>query len=189
MSFSSRITGSRLRVRLLVPLTCLVVAVGCYSVTMRDVRDPGYNRVISRMFILINHGLLGEEFSVQLSSALRAEFTAMDVEVQIAVKDQLTLDDGKITRQIEEFGPHGVLGLTVVGGRMISPEEATSIIYDVSLYDPAAKKRVWRAQIENRSGTATYLIASRMKKMAQEISGRLRSEGLIGSPERRGHPL
>jgi hypothetical protein len=52
-----------------------------------------------------------------------------------------------------------------------------TIMYDVSLFDPEVKKRLWRGSVNNSGGTA--LMSRRMREMAEAIVSQLSKDGFL----------
>lgn len=110
----SKCLGKRLRV--LEHWICVICTVilfsGCASVSMQSVKDPSFSEPCHTLFVIINHvqlDTINPSFTSYLVAALKGEFAAKGVEIQIQVVSPLALDDKVYLPEIASYKPDGVL--------------------------------------------------------------------------------
>ena len=74
-------------------------------------------------------------------------------------------------------GGAGGEALPILGGGVDEAGGYPMLKYDVSLFDPMMKKRLWRGAVNNSGGTA--FIQRRMHDMAEAIVNQLRQDGFL----------
>lgn len=119
--------------------------------------------------------------------ALKDEFSRKGIETEIRVVSPLALNENTYLAEIASYKPDGVLTIVTSGG-VSQGAGMVKILYDVSLFDPAQNKRIWRAQID--ASGAPVVRENRMKLMAQDLIKRLSEDKLISSePRKKGEQL
>ncbi len=168
-------------------IACVAIFLfGCATVTMKSVRDPSFSEPINKLFIILNHGQIDRidsSYTPYLITALRDEFSKMDVEIAIRNVNALVLDESIYRSEITSYEPDGVMTIIATGGMVAGATGGLAqIIYDVSLFDSSRNKRIWRAHINASGGTAVR--EKRMKLMAKDLVKGLSDEKLISSEPR-----
>jgi hypothetical protein len=163
-------------------LSVLILAMaggsGCTSVTVHSNKDAAAVHRIGKLFVLINQGELEKQpLSNMLADDLRNSFSNSPVQLAMSIVSPLELDEQKHDREIEAFHPDAVLTIQVRTFIVDEYGGYPKILYDVSLLDPAARHRLWRAAIDNSGGTA--LMDRRMREMAEKIVAQLRQDGFL----------
>ncbi len=161
----------------------LLMFAGCATVSVNSVRDPSFSNSIHKLFIIVNHGQIDDidkAYTPYLVEALKDEFSRKSVETMIQMANPLALDDSALFAGIGTYKPDGVLAIVATGGVAGPYGGMRKIIYNVSLFDPLTKKRVWRARIDASGGEAVQ--ERRMRIMAHDLVMRLDQEKLL-SPQ------
>jgi hypothetical protein len=136
------------------------------------------------MFIVFNHAQLDKIDSSDtpyLLAALKKEFSSKGVDIELREIDHLSPNEDIYKDEIADYKPDGVLtivanaGATAGGGVM-------QIYYEISLYDFAKNRIVWRAQINAASGGGVR--EKEMKAVAKDLVQRLSDDKMITSEPR-----
>src|SRR3954452_13597053 len=97
-------------------LACATAAVlvmaltACTSVKLQANKDQAAVRKVNRMFLLIQHGDLGEQsYSNDLADALRNAFTNTPVLVDVGIMNPVELDERIHLQRIDSFGADSVM--------------------------------------------------------------------------------
>lgn len=172
-----RASGRLIRL-ILVPLLFL----GCASISIESVKDPSFSNPVHRLFIVVNNrqvDAIDKAYTPYLVAALKDEFTQEGVDIEIRAVGGLVLDDNVYLAEIASYKPEGVLTIIASGGVAGSHGGMVKILYEVSLFDAAKNKRIWRARLD--ASGATDVREKRMKMMARDLVKRLSEEKLITS--------
>lgn len=157
-------------------LTLLIT--GCTSVQLVANKDAGAVKKLQRLFVVVNHGEANKQkLSTDLIAQFRSSLTNSLVQAEYAVVSALDLDDRVLDEKIKAFNPDAVLVIRVANYVVDQYGGYPTIRYDVSIFDHATKKRVWRSAVNNSGGTA--LMERRMREMADKIIGQLRDDGFL----------
>lgn len=155
-----------------------LLVTGCTSVQLVANKDAGAVKKLQRLFVLVNHGEANKQkLSADLIAQFRTSLTNSQVQAEYAVVSALDLDDRIHDDKIKVFNPDAVLVVRVANYVVDQYGGYPTIKYDVSLFDHASKKRVWRSAVNNSGGTA--LMERRMREMAEKIVGQLRDDGFL----------
>ena len=161
-----------------VVLSTLFLGAGCTSVNLKSTKDPAAVRKINRLFVLINQGETDTpKLSNELTQHLRNSLSNSPVKLEFSVMSPLELDERVHDAKIKQFDADGVLVIRVTTFIISEYGGYPTIIYDVSLFDPEIKKRLWRGSVNNSGGTA--LMNRRMREMAEAIVSQLRKDGFL----------
>ena len=156
----------------------MVCFVGCTSISLESNKDPAAVRKLNRLFVLINQGdTKNKPLSQSLSSAFREYFTNGTPQVDIAIASSLDLDESAMRSRMAGFTPDAILTISAVNYVVDPYGNYPRIVYDVSLFDPIAKRRIWRASIDN-SGSTDFM-DRRMREMARKIVQQLQLDGFL----------
>jgi hypothetical protein len=159
-------------------LGTLVLGSGCTSVKLKSTKDPAAVRKINRLFVLINQGETDNaKLSNQLIEHFRNALSNSPVQVEFSIASPLDLDEKVHDSKIKQFDAEGVLSVSVTTFILSEYGGYPTIIYDVSLFDPELKKRLWRGSVNNSGGTA--LMNRRMREMAEAIVSQLKKDGFL----------
>ena len=159
-------------------LSGLLVA-GCASVSINSTKDPTFVERLRHIYILVNPGQLTQEYNDPLINALDNAFAQEDIKYTIKLMDPLVLDEDAYLDEIKSYSPQAVLTINPTGGVVGEYGGYVQVIYDVSLYRPTLKKRLWRARIENSGGVYEFIIEKRMRMMADSILKKLKEDQLL----------
>jgi hypothetical protein len=153
-------------------------AIGFSTVTIQATKDPSAVQKIGRLFILINHGDLGHpSYSTKLAADLQSVLSNPPPVLKISLQSPLELDESVYDKKIQLFKPDAVLVIRLSASVIDEAGGYPMLKYDVSLFDPTMKKRLWRGAVDNSGGTA--FIDRRMHDMAETIVNRLREDGFL----------
>jgi hypothetical protein len=156
----------------------LFLGAGCTSVKLKSTKDPAAVRKISRLFVLINQGETDNpKLSNELSEHFRNSLSNAPVQLEFSIMSPLELDEKIHDSKIKQFNADAVLTIRVTTFVVSEYGGYPTIIYDVSLFDPEMKKRLWRGSVNNSGGTA--LMNRRMREMAEAIVSQLRKDGFL----------
>jgi hypothetical protein len=176
--------SSKLKLSLLTAFiaTAFAIFMGCSigtsMVTIQATKDPSAVQKIGRLFILINHGDLGHPgYSRDLAADLQSTLSNPPPVLKISVISPLALDESVYDKKIKEFKPDAVLVIRLSTSVVDEAGGYPMLKYDVSLFDPMMKKRLWRGAVNNSGGTA--FIQRRMHDMAEAIVNQLRQDGFL----------
>lgn len=151
---------------------------GCTSVSVQATKDPKAVHKMGRLFVLINHGDLGNQpYSTDLANNLRTVLSNPPPALEISIVSPLELDERVHDDRIKQFNPDAVLVIRLTTAVLSEYGGYPILKYDASLYDPDMKRRLWRGVVDNSGGTA--LMKRRMREMAEVIVGRLRKDGFL----------
>ena len=157
--------------------TLLFVA-GCTSVSLKSTKDPAAVRKINRLFVLINQGETdNQKWSNELIEHFRNSLTNSPVRLEFSIVSPLELDERVHDARIKQFDADAVLVVRVTTFVVSEYGGYPTIMYDVSLFDPEVKKRLWRGSVNNSGGTA--LMSRRMREMAEAIVSQLSKDGFL----------
>ena len=158
-------------------LLCTVLS-GCTSISVQSNKDAAAVHKVSRLFILINGGdAQNQELSNILAADLVDCFSNKPAKIQVCITSPLDLDDTAYRARMMTFMADSILTISPQN-RVVDPYGGfPTIVYDASLFDPATKKREWRASITNSGGTE--VMGRRMRKMAESIVSKLELDGFL----------
>jgi hypothetical protein len=160
-----------------VVLSALLLS-GCTSVKLKSTKDSAAVKKVNRLFVLINQGETDKPtLSNQLIGHFRNALTNTPVRCEFSISSPLDLDEKVHDAKIKEFNADGVLSISVTTFILSEYGGYPTIIYDVSLFDPESKKRLWRGSVNNSGGTA--LMNRRMREMADAIVAQLKKDGFL----------
>jgi len=97
------------------------------------------------------------------------------------VVNPLTLNENVYQAEIASYNPDGVLTIVANGG-VAGGGGLMKIFYDISLFDLANKRRIWRAQVEVFGQGSVR--EQKMKEMAKDLVQRLIEDKMISSEPR-----
>jgi len=167
----------KLRLMLIVSVVCGTF-VGCTSVKVQSTKDAQAVRKIERLFVLINHGDLGNQpYSNDLANNLRSVLSNPPPVMGISIVSPLELDERVHEAKIKQFNPDAVLVIRLTTAVLNEYGGYPILKYDASFFDPKMDKRLWRGAVNNSGGTA--LMKRRMREMAEVIIGQLRKDGFL----------
>lgn len=162
---------------LAVALAMIFVA-GCTSISLESNKDPASVRTLRRVFILISASDTKDQtLATSLETAFRECFTNATPVVEVAITSPLDLDEHALTSRMVRFTPDAVLTVSAKSRVVDTYGNYPRIVYDASLFDPIAKKRIWRASIENAG--STEVMDWRMREMAEKIVQQLHQDGFL----------
>jgi hypothetical protein len=153
-------------------------SIGTSTVTLQATKDPSAVQKIGRLFILINHGDLGHpSYSKELAANLQSVLSNPPPVLEISIASPLELDEKVHEKKIQQFKPDAVLVIHLSSFVIDESGGFPILKYDVSLFDPTLKTRLWRGAVDNSGGTA--FVERRMHDMAEVIVNRLRQDGFL----------
>jgi hypothetical protein len=159
-------------------LGVLLLGAGCTSVKLQSTKDPAAVRKIDRLFVLINQGETDNpKLSSELVDHFRNSLSNSPVKLEFSIMSSLELDEQIHDAKIKQFEAEAVLVIRVTTFIVSEFGGYPTIIYDVSLFDPELKKRLWRGSVNNSGGTA--LMNRRMREMAEAIVSQLKMDGFL----------
>jgi len=159
-------------------LSALFLGAGCTSVKLKSTKDPAAVRKINRLFVLINQGETDNpKLSNELIEHFRNSLSNSPVKLEFSIMSPLDLDEQVHDAKIKQFDADAVLVIRVTTFILSEYGGYPTIIYDVSLFDPEMKKRLWRGSVNNSGGTA--LMNRRMREMAEAIVSQLKKDGFL----------
>lgn len=156
----------------------LVCASGCTSISLESNKDAAAVHKVNRLFILIRQD---DVKTRQLANDLAVDcgicFSNRPTRIEVAIISPLDLDDSGYNRRISAFDSDSVLTIAIRTAMLDQSGGFRTINYDVSLFDPATKKRLWRAAVVN-SGSPE-IMEKRMRKMVEAIVSKLDEDGFL----------
>lgn len=159
----------------LIMLGAAALLTACASVSIESARDPGFSGKVSRLYVLIrDNGQLKKSYSQNLQKALTERLSARGISSRVQIISPLELDDSRYSKDIKTFSPDAVLLIQQTGGTR-RLQEVIEMYWDVSLFIPETRTRIWRASIHMSGGSSL----SRMTAMADSILSRMEQDGII----------
>jgi len=158
--------------------TACAILAGCTSVTVQSTKDTAAVHKIGRLFVLINHGDLGNQtYSNELAANLRSVLSNPPPVMEISIASPLELDEKVHVGRIQRFNPEAVLVIRLSTAVLDEFGGYPILKYDASLFDPKMEKRLWRGAVNNSGGTA--LMKRRMRETAEVIISQLQKDGFL----------
>lgn len=138
--------------------------ISCATVTIEKVKDPNFNDVIKRIFVVIDVGDVtifsqtGEVALVEyLDNALQSAFHEKMVQIETSFVSGLELSNTPITEQIKSFAAPLVMVVelkqgTVISGGWSSGQRLASGTLNITIGRPAEDNLLWRANLKLDGG-------------------------------------
>ena len=145
-------------------------------VSIKSVRDPNFNKKISKVFVEIDGSNRAENYFENLKFNLNRRFYESDIESIFYMRNALSLDSPEDkNKQIAEYQPDVIFYIIQTSHNTVNGVNSGGVL-ELTLVEPGSDKPVWKAVLEMDTGGWGM---GDHAQVANKIFEQLRKDGII----------